>query len=397
MAKQQLWHWRGIAHDGQPCEGKLWAVRRTDMLLHLQQNSICPLAIRRLPVRHWSVRQRIHFIRQLATLLQAGIPLTEGLLLLAQQHPQPQWQALASHLAGRLHEGVTFAAAISQWPFVFPPLFAALLHTGELTGRLDECCQQLASQQEQQLLLQQKVGKALRYPALILLLAVLVTIGMLGFVLPEFAAIYQSFDAPLPLLTQSVMALSGLITRHTLAVTTLFLSVIIAAIALHKHPASRITWQKILLHTPLLKTLIRAQRLSQIYTVLALCQQTGLPLLQALDNVISTQPCPVCQKTLRYVRQQISEGVPFCQAIAQQPLFSGLCRQLIRTGELTGTLDLMLQRLAHWHSEQARQRADQLASALEPAMMLIIGGIIGTLVLAMYLPVFQLGDIIGAG
>lgn len=395
MIKPRLWHWRGVSLQGGQCTGTIWAQQKADVVCQLQQHGICPLTIRQLAVttRYWRTRYRLHFIRQLATLLQAGIPLSDGLMMMAQQHPLAQWQALAAHLARRLQEGISFAEEIRRWPAVFPALFTALLRTAELTGKLDECCLQLAEQQERQWQLQQKVSKTLRYPAIMLVIALIITVAMLGFVLPEFAAIYQSFNAPLPRFTRGLLAVSRFFTEHSIAVLILTLLSGSSAIpALRRKSVQRVL-QKMLRVTPLIKPLIQAHRLSQIYSLLALCQQAGLPLLQGLDNVISTLSCPLWQQAISRIRQKVTEGTPLWQAISEEKLFTGLCRQLIHTGEITGTLDLMLGRLAHWHGEQAQQQADRLAAALEPAIMLIIGGLIGALVIALYLPVFQLGDV----
>ena len=215
MATKRLWRWRGVDAQGAPCQGMLWQASRPEVLHHLQQQRILPLAIRRCTVKQslWHPRYSSETIRQLATLLQAGLPLAEGLSLLAQQQPHGQWQALLEALGRELAQGVTFSAALAQWPQAFPPLYLAMISTGELTGKLDICCQQLANQQQEQQRLAGKVKKALRYPLIVLTLALLVVLGMLYFVLPEFTAIYQTFNTPLPLLTRMVIAAGDMLSR----------------------------------------------------------------------------------------------------------------------------------------------------------------------------------------
>lgn len=215
MATKRLWRWRGVDAQGAPCQGMLWQASRPEVLHHLQQQRILPLAIRRCTVKQslWHPRYSSETIRQLATLLQAGLPLAEGLSLLAQQQPHGQWQALLEALGRELAQGVAFSAALAQWPQAFPPLYLAMISTGELTGKLDICCQQLANQQQEQQRLAGKVKKALRYPLIVLTLALLVVLGMLYFVLPEFTAIYQTFNTPLPLLTRMVIAAGDMLSR----------------------------------------------------------------------------------------------------------------------------------------------------------------------------------------
>lgn len=168
MATKQLWQWRGMDKQGMPCEGALWQETRGQALASLEQQRILPLALRRKTVQNslWRPRYSGEVIRQLATLLQAGLPLAEGLELLAQQQPHKQWQALLRMLAQELAQGVSLSSALAQWPQVFPPLYLAMIRTGELTGKLERCCFQLARQQQEQQRLTEKVKKALRYPLL---------------------------------------------------------------------------------------------------------------------------------------------------------------------------------------------------------------------------------------
>ena len=194
MATKRLWRWRGLSLQGIPCQGTLWQDNRPEALQALQRQGIIPLARRRCSVQSalWHPRYSGEIIRQLAALLQAGLPLAEGLELLAQQQPNAQWQALLQTLAEDLAQGISLSGSLEKWPEAFPPLYLAMIRTGELTGKLELCCAQLARQQREQLLLTEKVKKALRYPLIILSLALLVVMGMLCFVLPEFAAIYQN-------------------------------------------------------------------------------------------------------------------------------------------------------------------------------------------------------------
>lgn len=394
MNNRRLWQWNGVDEQGIPCQGLSWAAERAEVIQHLYERNIWLLKLKRRAVsrQQWSLTSKIHIIRQLATLLQAGIALPQGLTMLAEQHARPQWQALLNELARQVTQGVPFSDALNAWPEVFPPLFIALIRTGEITGKLDECCQRLALQQEEQLALQKKVVKALRYPGIIMVMAVLVTVGMSGFVLPEFAAIYHAFNAPLPALTQGVMAFSAFITGHAHLLLAGCLVTLAVVIRCRKNQRWQWHEQRILLRTPVMGALICGQRLSQIYTILAMTQQAGLPLMHGLETVMHTLASPFWQQMLERIMQRISEGVPFWKALEDESGFTPLCRQLIYTAEETGSMDLILARLARWHTGQTQEYADSLSSSLEPLMMLVIGAIVGTLVIAMYLPVFQMGD-----
>lgn len=162
MATKRLWRWRGLSLQGIPCQGTLWQDNRPEALQALQRQRIIPLTLRRCSVQSalWHPRYSGEIIRQLAALLQAGLPLAEGLELLAQQQPNAQWQALLQTLAEDLAQGISLSGSLEKWPEAFPPLYLAMIRTGELTGKLELCCAQLARQQREQLLLTEKVKKS---------------------------------------------------------------------------------------------------------------------------------------------------------------------------------------------------------------------------------------------
>ncbi|RWR00517.1 type IV pilin biogenesis protein [[Pantoea] beijingensis] len=396
MVSNILFYWQAVDADGQFIHGAKLSDSPASVMESLLERGFTPVSVKRGKAyrsRAWKWQHKITLVRQLATLLKAGMTLSAGLTLLSEGHPHPGWRALLSEIQSQVARGEAFSATLAQHPDIFPPLFPALMQVGELTGQLDECCLQLAHQQERQQKLQKKVIKALRYPLFILLVAFTVTIGMLVFVLPEFVTIYSAFDAPLPAFTAGVMRLSSAIQSSgaTLA-GLLFLVIFSWRIARKK----RIHWQRreqqLLLRLPLISSLYRGSQLSQIFTTLTLTQRAGLTLLQSLQTVEKTLHHCLWQEAIKQLQAHISAGKPLHQAIADHPLFTPLCYQLIKTGEEAGSLDILLARLAHWHEANTHELADTLASMLEPIMMVVIGGIVGTLVIAMYLPIFGLGD-----
>ena len=399
MPTKKLWSWQGINLAGEALEGALWAENRNAAAAELQQRQVTPLTLKRSAVKAsgWRGELSCQLIQQLATLLQAGLTLSTSLTLLARQHPSRQWQALLNSLAEDLENGVVLSVAMQAWPQVFPPLYLAMIRTGELTGKLAECCSLLGQQQQTQRQLVQKVKKALRYPLIIVLLALGVMLAMVWLVLPEFANIYQTFNAPLPALTRGVLAFADGAQRLGPFLLSLLMLLTITAILVHKQPRWQRLRQRLLLATPVAGPLARGQKLSQIFTVLSLTQNTGVAFLQGLKSVEETLTCPYWRDVLRELYQHISGGMPIWQAISHSGEFSPLCQQLVMTGEASGALDTMLSNLARHHSEATWQQADNLAALLEPVLLVVTGAIVGTLVVAMYLPVFQLGDAISMG
>lgn len=392
--KQQLWQWRGLTREGEVREGIRWDNSRAAVLMAVQQQFIMPVKLTRCVVRPalWRSEYRCDVIRQLATLLHAGLTLPQALVLLAQQQPGKQWQALLQTLGDELERGVAFSGALQQWPQVFPPLWLAMIRTGELTGKLEQCCLHLAQQQEAQLRLAAKVRKALRYPLIILTLALAVVMAMVCWVLPEFASIYQTFNTPLPALTRGVMAFSAFIQRRGLLLLMVPSASVLILSKFRHHPGWQTVRQKWLLKCPIAGSLIRGQKLSHIFSVLALTQNAGIAFLQGLQSASETLDCPYWQHILHQAHQDISHGLPVWQALTKSGEFSPLCLQLIRTGEASGALDMMLEDLARHHGEKTHAIADNLAALLEPILLIVTGVIIGTLVIAMYLPIFHLGD-----
>ena len=212
--------------------------------------------------------------------------------------------------------------------------------------------------------------------------------------LPEFAAIFQTFYTPLHLLTRLIIHASESLSHGwPMLILPIMLPALLNLIAARR-PPWLLRRQKMLHALPVVGKLIRGQRLSQIFTVLALTQSAGISFLQGLESVEETLNCPLWRQRIQQVHRHITHGAPIWQALERSGGFTTLCLQLIRTGEASGSLDTMLENLARHHSEQTHNQAENLATLLEPALLLVTGTIVGVLVVAMYLPIFHLGDAI---
>lgn len=399
MSSPLLFRWQAMDKQGQLQRGAFFCQHQQEVMDRLMAEGLMPLSLsrgKRFRSREWKWQQKIALFRQLATLLKAGLTLSASLSLIGEEHENPGWQALLSQLHRSVAEGMPFSEALGRWADVFSPLYPALMYVGELTGRIDECCLQLASQQERQQQLQKKVTKALRYPIFILALALVVSVGMLVFVLPEFMSVYQAFDAPLPAFTAGVVALSELLQRYGIL---LFLLLAALGSGWRWQTKRSFVWQRReqrwLLTLPLMGKLYQGGLLSRIFMTLALTQQAGLTLLQGLEAVEKTLPALLWREAMQALQQHIAAGHPFHHALKHHRLFTPLCYQLIKVGEESGSLESMLRRLGEVHEEMTHDLADNLAAALEPMMMVITGLLVGTLVVAMYLPIFNLGEALG--
>ncbi|MBJ7222886.1 MULTISPECIES: protein transport protein HofC [unclassified Brenneria] len=398
MKLERLYHWQAITPEGTLTHGEIIGSHRQQAHVRLIARGYQPLALKTgqyLPQRYWKGDWLSEIIKQLAALLQAGLPLLEALQLITEQHERPGWRCVLREISTQIAQGKSLSEALTEYPHIFPVIYRSLIAVGELTGKLDECCLQLAQHQQAQSQLHRKVVKALRYPCFVLIIATLVSILMLTWVLPEFSGLYASFDAPLPWFTQQLLHLAEWIADNGLAGLIITLSALLSYLNLRQHrPIWRKKEQSGLLRLPVISHLIRGHCLSQIFNVLAMTQHAGLTLPAGLDAA-ATIHHPVYQAAIQQIQKQIQQGITLHQAIQQYSrLFPAPCQQLIRVGEETGALDTLFAQLAQWHERKTRQQAEALTQTLEPMLMLIVGGMVGALVIGMYLPIFQLGNVL---
>ncbi len=399
MRSRRLYFWQAINAQGKMQQGELITTEKNDVYQKIIEQELQPVVIKAgkyIPAHYWHGSARILFIRQLATLLKAGLPLLDSLQLLARENDSPAWRCIMQEVSKKVANGQAFSEVIADYPMIFSPLYHQLISIGELTGKLDQCCEQLAQQQEQQQQLQKKIARALRYPVFICMVAMFVSMIMLVIVLPEFAKIYQSSDTPLPWLTSGLLYISHALISYGPYITLLLIVLFIFyRNKLRNLPAWQQREQALLLRLPVISLMVRGSCLSQIFQTLAMTQQAGLTLIAGLDATALSINNIIYQREIINIRKQISHGIAFHSTLIGHPLFPSLCQQLIRVGEESGSLDIVLKKLAGWYQQQAYEVADSLVQILEPTLMLIVGGITGILVIAMYLPIFQLGNVVG--
>lgn len=346
-----------------------------------------------LTARSFNRQELIIITKQLATMLRAGLPIIETLTLLANDHPITQWKWLLNEIKKQILNGDAISQTLAQYPDVFPPIYQEIIATGELTGQLENSFDRIAIQLEKTQQLHKRFKKALRYPLFLLIVSMIVTLIMLLVVLPKFTEIYQSFDAQLPAFTQLIISLSEYLQHYALHLLCVFSAGIIFY---HRYLCKyhRRLLEKQCLALPIFGNIIVSANLSQIFQTLSITQQAGIPLLAGINMAKKTAYYQIFHDALQHITIQIEQGNTFSSAIHLQPIFPNLCIQLIRIGEESGTLDIMLERLAAHYQQNNEELTDQLSQKIEPLMMSIMAILIGSLVIALYLPVFQLGNAI---
>ena len=346
-----------------------------------------------ITARSFNHSELLNITTQLATMLKAGLSIIDSLNLLVEEQSKPHWQYLMTEIEAQIVKGESLSSALSIHNYVFSPLYCEIIATGEMTGKLDESFEQLASLLEKSIKLQKNLKKAMRYPVFLLSVAIIVSLVMLLFVLPKFADIYRDFDAELPFFTQCIIDIADRL-QHSWHIVCMILvgSFFVFQRYINKRYRNKI--EIALMKLPFVNKIIQTSCLTQIFQTIAITQKAGIPLLAGLTAAANASYHCVYRNSVLQIISGIEQGHSFSHVLHLQPCFPNLCRQLIHVGEQSGTLDLMLSRLALYYEVQNQTLIENLSQAFEPLLMLVLSVIIGGLIIAIYLPIFQLGEVI---
>jgi len=335
------------------------------------------------------------FSRQLATLLKAGVPLLQAFEVMGRSGCGAAQAALLVRLKQDVASGLGLADALQRHPGWFDTLYCNLVRVGEQSGTLDRQLEQLAGMLEQRLALHKKVRKAMIYPLLLLLTGLGVSAVLLLEVIPQFQSLFAGFDTALPAFTQWVIDLSTGLGRYA---PLLLVGVAMLGLSgrqlYRQHAPARLWISQRVLGLPVFGALLRQAAMARFARSLATSYAAGVPLLDAMGTVAKVSGGELHEHAILRLRQGMANGQGLNQAMATEPLFPPLLVQLVAIGESSGTLDTMLEKAASHYEEQVSQALEQLTSLLEPAIVLVLGLLVGGLVVAMYLPIFQLGSLI---
>ena len=393
---ERSFDWQARDAQGQLQRGRSRASGENQLRALLRRRGLSSLELREVkvarirPVRSSDVAQ---LTRQLAALLRAGLPLLQALQLMARSQTHSGVINLLERLHADLENGMTLAAGLRRQGPVFSALYIALIEAGEASGRLDVLLERLAAHLDKSAALTRRVRSAMFYPAVVLAVALGVLAIIMVVVVPTFENVFASFGADLPWATQQLIAISRWTTQFGLAVLALAL-----AGAVLWQRAWRSRWARrlddALLGLPLWGPLLRQSAVARWARTLATLLAAGLPLTEALHWVRGA--CghqAYAQATLR-VRDQVARGSSLRLAMSREALFSPLLQQMAAIGEESGTLDELLQRAADFEEAQLDERIAYWSGLLEPATVVLLGLLIGAVVLALYLPIFQMGQIV---
>jgi len=344
--------------------------------------------------RHISLSDLSMLLRQLATLLEAGLPLEQALSVLIEQSNHPYQRGLLAALRADVLAGNTLAHAVAQHPHDFPEIHRALIHAGEASGELDTVMSKLATYSENQQALQQKVGLAFVYPAIVTVVAMLVIGGLLLYVVPQVVSVFQQSHQALPWLTRSLIWLTDILAVSWFYLLLLLIAASYAARHMLQQETLRASWHRRLLRLPVLGKLIQGVNTARMASTLSILFGSGVPLLTAMgaaSGVVGNLPM---RYALEDAARKVREGVSLSRALASSGLFPPVLIHLIASGEKSGKLDTMLERVAKQQEQEVSGFVSILTSLLEPVLILAMGAVVLIIVLAILLPIIQMNQLI---
>ena len=394
-----MYAWEGTNRKGRRVSGQTTAHNPTLIKAQLRQQGICPGRVRKksshlapfaAPIKPADIAL---FTRQLATLLKAGIALLQAFDIICEGFENRQMRTLIKALKQEIAAGNSLAAALRKQPRHFDDLYCNLVAAGEQAGALETLLERVAIHLEKSQQLKARIKKAMTYPIAVIVVACLVSAVLLIHVVPQFQNLFAGVNGQLPGFTLLVIALSNFL-QHAWWMLALGLGMAIAALrhAYRAYPGFRDGLDAALLSAPLAGTLLRRSAIARYARTLSTTFAAGVPLVQALDSVAGAAGNGLFTKAIEHMRHDVSTGVPLNQSMAHSGLFPGMAIQMTAIGEESGTLDLMLEKVANHYEADVENLVDNLTSLMEPLIMVVLGGIVGALVIAMYLPVFQLGS-----
>jgi type IV pilus assembly protein PilC len=336
------------------------------------------------------------FTRQFSTMIDAGLPLVQGLTILAEQSENPTFKSILKEITKDVEGGSTLAEAMKKHPKVFDDLFVNLVAAGEVGGILDTILRRLATFIEKAERLKSQIKGAMTYPAVVVGIAIIVITVILIFVIPVFEDMFKSFGSALPGPTQIVVNMSRFMKGNAHWVILAVGAMIYAFKRYRGTQKGRKQTDALLLKLPIFGDLLKKTAVARFTRTLGTMISSGVPILDALEIVARTSGNVVIEEILYEVRGSIAEGQTIAEPLSENDIFPGMVIQMIAVGEATGALDTMLEKIADFYDEEVDAAVSALTSMLEPLLMLFLGGSIGGLVIAMYLPIFGMAAAMGS-
>ncbi len=396
--------WKGVNSHGEKRKGEIEAPNEAAVRSQLKRLRIRDTVIKEKPkdiLEGISIfapkvkgKDIVIFTRQLSTMIDAGLPLVQSLQILAKQQENPTFKKVLIEMHQDVEAGNTFAESMRKHPKVFDNLYTNMIEAGELGGILDTILSRLAVFKEKAMALQRKIKGAMTYPAICLGISFIILVVILLFVIPVFAKMFADFGSALPLPTQIVVNMSNGFKEYWWVFLLAFFVISFSIKKIYGTDKGRLWIDRMLLKAPIIGDLQRKTAVAKFTRTLSTMLHSGVPILDALDVVAKTAGNKVIELAVLRTSEAIAEGRPISEPLEETGVFPSMVCQMIHVGESSGSLDEMLEKIADFYDEEVDQAVENLTAALEPLMMVVLGGMIGGLVIAMYLPIFKIASVI---
>ncbi|OBS34153.1 type II secretion system F family protein [Pseudomonas syringae] len=400
-AKVIVYTWEGVDKKGTKTSGELSGHNLALVKAQLRKQGINPTKVRKKSTSIFGKGKKIKpldiafFSRQMATMMKAGVPLLQSFDIISEGAENPNMRTLVGSLKQEVSAGNSFATALRQKPEYFDDLFCNLVDAGEQAGALESLLDRVASYKEKTEKLKAKIKKAMTYPIAVLIVAIIVSGILLIKVVPQFQSVFAGFGAELPAFTLMVIGLSDIVQKWWLAILGLFfVGAFLFNRAYKQSQKFRDNIDRFLLKTPIIGPLIFKSSVARYARTLATTFAAGVPLVEALDSVAGATGNVVFRNAVHKVKQDVSTGMQLNFSMRSTGVFPSLAIQMTAIGEESGALDNMLDKVATYYEDEVDNMVDNLTSLMEPMIMAFLGVIVGGLVIAMYLPIFQLGNVV---
>jgi len=393
--------WSGKTRDGREASGEMDLPNKDVVLASLRRRGLSDIKVKKKPIEIEIFPEKVDekditiFLRQLSTMIDAGLPLVQAFELAENGAEKKAMRKLLVDIRNELESGTPFGETLRKFPKEFDRLACALVEAGEQGGILDSILLRLCLYKEKAMALKAKIKSAMIYPLAIIVVSFIVTSVLMIFVIPVFSEMFSSFGAELPMPTQVAMNISDVFVNYWYVVVGAPFALIFTIKAIYKTPKGHYQLDKLLMNLPVLGDVLRKAAVARFCRTFSTLTAAGVPILDCLNTVAETSGNVVIEQVILTCKESISQGQTLVQPLEESKIFPIMVTQMIGIGEQTGTLEGMLGKIADFYEEEVDVAVDGMTALMEPMIMAFLGVVIGGLVIAMYLPIFQMASVVG--
>ena len=397
--KETAFLWEGKNKDGKIVRGEIRAASESVVQARLRRQGISNLKVKKVRFQSGSSiseKDIALFTRQLATMMKSGVPLLQAFDIVGRGHSNPRVGKLLLDIKADVETGSSLSQAFRKFPLQFDVLYCNLVSAGEQAGILDSLLDRLASYKEKILAIKSKIKSALFYPVAILVVAFVITAVIMIFVIPAFKEVFRSFGADLPVPTLFVIAISDFFVAYWWAIFGLIGGGLYAFLESWKRSEKvQMAMDRLLLRLPIFGNIVRKSVIARWTRTLSTMFAAGVPLVESLESVGGAAGNHVYKVATRQIQSEVSTGTSLTVAMQNSSIFPNMVTQMVAIGEESGALDSMLSKVADFFEQEVDDSVEAMSSLMEPIIMVVLGVLIGGMVVAMYLPIFKIGAVVG--